>query len=104
MVDWVPAQPDGRPLLANFLFDGGTITECRLKENARLDSDELSQWCLADAADLDGPLIPLLDGRVRAALHALANGTAALPPWRPAPRGRRRPSGRNRRPPAEPQA
>ena len=77
VVDWVPAQPDGRPPLANFLFDGGTITEHWLKENARLASDELTHWCLADAADLDSLLIPLLAGRVRAALHALANGTAA---------------------------
>lgn len=75
-VDWVPAQPDGRPPLANYLFDGGTVTEGRLTETVRLAAGELSHWRLADFADLDELLIPLLASRVHYALRALAAGTA----------------------------
>lgn len=76
VVDWVPAQPDGRPPLANHLFDGGTVTERWLREHVRLPDDELADWRLADADDLDSMLIPLLAGRVREALGALAAGSA----------------------------
>ena len=76
VVDWVPAQPDGRPPLANYLFDGGTVAADRLMENVRLAAAELSHWRLADAADLDELLIPLLASRVRYALKALAADTA----------------------------
>ena len=76
VVDWVPAQPDGRPPLANYLFDGGIITESRLRDRVRLDVGELSRWRLAAAAELDELLIPLLANRVRQALQALAADTA----------------------------
>jgi 8-oxo-dGTP pyrophosphatase MutT (NUDIX family) len=76
VVDWVPAQPDGRPPLANYLFDGGAVTERWLREHVRLAAGELSDWSPAGVDDLDGMLIPLLAGRVREALGALAAGTA----------------------------
>jgi hypothetical protein len=76
VVDWVPAQPDGRPPTGELPVRRGTVTEHWLRENTRLAADELSQWCLADDAGLDDLLIPLLAGRVRAAVHALAAGTA----------------------------
>ena len=76
VVDWVPAQPDGRPPLANFLFDGGIVTERWLREHVHLAADELTDWYLADVDDLDGMLIPLLASRVRESLGALAVGTA----------------------------
>ena len=75
-VDWVPAQPDGRPPLANYLFDGGIVTEQWLREHVQLAAGELSDWCLADADDVATRLIPLLASRVREGLRALAAGTA----------------------------
>lgn len=76
-VDWVPAQPDGRPPLANYVFDGGIITEQWARENVRLDTDEVTEWCLADAAERETLLIPLLARRLTACLTALADGEAA---------------------------
>ncbi|MFJ7258437.1 NUDIX domain-containing protein [Streptomyces sp. NPDC098085] len=38
VVDWVPEQPDGRPPLVNFLFDGGLITKNEAQTRSR------SQW------------------------------------------------------------
>lgn len=75
VVDWVPAQPDGRPPLANYLFDGGVITESWATEHLRLDEGELVEWRLADAAERDTLLIPLLARRLNACLNALATGT-----------------------------
>jgi 8-oxo-dGTP pyrophosphatase MutT (NUDIX family) len=77
VVDWVPAQLDGRPPLANFLFDGGTITESWAREHIRLDAGEVVEWRLADAEDRDTLLIPLLARRVTACLAALATGRTA---------------------------
>lgn len=76
-VDWVPAQPDGRPPLANYVFDGGVITEEWAREHVRLDTNEVIEWRLADAADREALLIPLLARRLTACLAALADGGAA---------------------------
>lgn len=76
-VDWVPAQPDGRPPLANFVFDGGTITEAWAHERVRLDAGELTQWCLADGAERARLLLPLLARRLNACLDAVASGITA---------------------------
>jgi hypothetical protein len=73
-VDWVPAQPDGRPPLANYLFDGGEISEAWARECVRLDADELTEWRLADAGERDGLLIPLLARRLNACLRVLKEG------------------------------
>src|SRR5438874_2542822 len=46
VLDWVPPQPDGRPALANYLFDGGPITQSEAENRILLDPDELSAWQL----------------------------------------------------------
>lgn len=76
-VDWVPALPDGRPPLANYVFDGGIITEPWAAEHLRLDDGELAEWRFADADERDALLIPLLARRLNACLNALATGTTA---------------------------
>jgi hypothetical protein len=76
-VDWVPAQPDGRPPLANYVFDGGVITEEWAREHVRLDTNEVTEWRLADAAERETLLIPLLARRLTACLAALADGRTA---------------------------
>jgi 8-oxo-dGTP pyrophosphatase MutT (NUDIX family) len=77
VVDWVPAQPDGRPPLVNFLFDGGAITRQYLADNIRLGADELAEWRLSDSDEQSKLLIPLLARRLRACANALADGTTA---------------------------
>jgi len=75
VVDWVPAQSDGRPPLANFLFDGGQVTRQYLEDNIHLAGDELAQWRLADPSEQDKLLMPLLARRLRACANALAETT-----------------------------
>ncbi|MBS2535031.1 NUDIX hydrolase [Catenulispora sp. NF23] len=76
VVDWVPALPDGRPPLANFLFDGGTVTETWLTANAVVQQSELAEWRLADEREQEALLMPLLARRLRACAAALADGGA----------------------------
>jgi 8-oxo-dGTP pyrophosphatase MutT (NUDIX family) len=75
VVDWVPAQPDGRPPLVNFLFDGGQYPASHLHDVVRLGTDELAEWRLADPEEQSRLLIPLLARRLRACAKALADGT-----------------------------
>ena len=75
VVDWVPAQPDGRPPLANFLFDGGQVTRRYLEDNIRLAADELAEWRLADPDEQRELLMPLLARRLHACANALAEDT-----------------------------
>lgn len=78
VVDWVPSRPDGRPPLANFLFDGGQVTEQYLEDNVHLATNELAElaeWRLADASEQDKLLLPLLARRLHACAKALAEGT-----------------------------
>lgn len=77
VVDWVPAQPDGRPPLANFVFDGGTVSESWAHEHVRLDTGELAQWRFADAVECEALLIPLLARRLAACANSLTSGTTA---------------------------
>lgn len=74
-VDWVPAHQDGRPPLANFLFDGGEFTRAWLEDNLHLANEELAEWRLADASEQDRLLMPLLARRLRACATALAQGS-----------------------------
>lgn len=74
VVDWVSALPDGRPPLANFLFDGGAVTEGWLAANIVLQPSELADWRLADESELESLLMPLLAHRLRACAAALADG------------------------------
>jgi 8-oxo-dGTP pyrophosphatase MutT (NUDIX family) len=76
-VDWVPEQSDGRPPLANFLFDGGAITEEQAAQRLHLDPEELTQWQLATPTQWDDLLAPHMARRLHACAHALATGTTA---------------------------
>ena len=76
-VDWVLAQPDGRPPLVNFVFDGGPITEADAVRRVRLPADELTGWRLAGPEQWDGLLLPRIARRLRECVRALAGGTTA---------------------------
>jgi hypothetical protein len=66
-------QP-GSPLADIAVFDGGAITESWMREQVRMEDGELAQWCLADAAQRQALLIPLLTRRLDACIKALASG------------------------------
>jgi len=74
-IDWVPAQDDGRPPLANFLFDAGETTQRWLEDNVHLAADELAEWQLVDAVQQERLLMPLLTRRLRHCTSALISGS-----------------------------
>ncbi|MEV7239042.1 NUDIX hydrolase [Streptomyces sp. NPDC051020] len=74
-VDWVPEQADGRPPLANFLFDGGVLSQAEAARRIHLDPDELTAWKLADPDQWEALLDPHMARRLHACSRALANGT-----------------------------
>ncbi|OPC76759.1 NUDIX hydrolase [Embleya scabrispora] len=76
-VDWVPPQPDGRPALANYLFDGGPVTETHAKERIRLAAGELTAWHLAAPTEWDTLMAPHMARRLHACANALADHTTA---------------------------
>ncbi|WP_433788698.1 NUDIX domain-containing protein [Actinoplanes sp. CA-252034] len=76
-VDWVPAQPDGRPALANFLFDGGRITQEHAEQHLILQADELTEWRLAAPHQWDELMSPHMARRLHACADALRTGTTA---------------------------
>ncbi|MFJ1550739.1 NUDIX domain-containing protein [Streptomyces sp. NPDC088246] len=75
-VDWVPEQLDGRPPLANFIFDGGLITQEEAETRIHLDTDELTAWQLAAPDQWDTLLAPHMARRLHACSRALTQGTA----------------------------
>jgi 8-oxo-dGTP pyrophosphatase MutT (NUDIX family) len=76
-VDWVPAQPDGRPALANFLFDGGLVDRDTAARQLHLQAGELAEWRLTAPGEWDTLLAPHMARRVRACTDALATGVTA---------------------------
>jgi 8-oxo-dGTP pyrophosphatase MutT (NUDIX family) len=74
VVDWVPPLPDGRPALANFLFDGGQLTHAQAEQRLHLQPDELTAWQMAGPDDWDTLLAPHMARRIRACADALATG------------------------------
>jgi 8-oxo-dGTP pyrophosphatase MutT (NUDIX family) len=76
-VDWMPPQPDGRPMLANFLFDGGAITEDEGRQRLRLPAGELAGWRLAAPGEWRELLVPHMLRRLTACAAALDSGTTA---------------------------
>src|SRR5262249_22208271 len=76
VVDWVPPQPDGRPALMNFLFDGGRITQ-QWAQHLRLNSGEVSTWRLTTSAERAKLLEPHMARRLDACAHLLATGSGA---------------------------
>jgi 8-oxo-dGTP pyrophosphatase MutT (NUDIX family) len=77
VIDWMPPQPDGRPALANFLFDGGTMTTDQAEHSLHLQPQELTAWRLATPAEWDDLLAEHMARRVRACATALATGRTA---------------------------
>ncbi|MFI6730309.1 NUDIX hydrolase [Streptomyces sp. R-74717] len=75
-VDWVPERADGRPPLANYLFDGGLITEHEAQTRIHLDPDELTAWQLATPDQWDTLLAPHMARRLHAGSRALTDGSA----------------------------
>lgn len=75
-VDWVPPQDDGRPALANFLFDGGLL-DSSFDREIRLQDGELTGWTLAAPPEWNSLLAPHMARRVRACGSALAAGTTS---------------------------
>ncbi|MET9661651.1 NUDIX hydrolase [Streptomyces sp. NPDC006510] len=75
VVDWVPEQPDGRPPLVNFIFDGGLTTKEQAQQQVRLDNDELTEWTLAAPEEWDTLLPPHMARRLHACARALTHDT-----------------------------
>jgi 8-oxo-dGTP pyrophosphatase MutT (NUDIX family) len=76
-VDWVPPQPDGRPALANFVFDGGPLTLSEAEQRINLQPGELTAWRLAAPQEWDTLLAPHMTRRIGACAAALASGSTA---------------------------
>jgi|SRR5450755_1987709 8-oxo-dGTP pyrophosphatase MutT (NUDIX family) len=75
VIDWVPEQPDGRPPLVNYLFDGGLITRDEASTQLRPDPGELTGWRLAAPAEWDILLAGHMARRLHACSRALAEGS-----------------------------
>ncbi|WP_329203241.1 NUDIX hydrolase [Streptomyces sp. NBC_01435] len=75
VVDWVPEQPDGRPPLCNFIFDGGLTTKEKAQQQVHLDTDELTEWTLAAPEEWDALLPPHMARRLHACARALTHDT-----------------------------
>ena len=76
-VDWIPPQDDGRPALANFLFDGGLPGTDPGRQDIRLQDGELTSWTMAAPGQWEDLLAPHMARRVRACADALDTGTTA---------------------------
>lgn len=76
-VDWVPPQDDGRPSLANFLFDGGLLGLGPGRPGVQLQDGELTSWTMAAPGQWEDLLAPHMARRVRACADALDVGTTA---------------------------
>ncbi|ALC19650.1 NUDIX domain-containing protein [Streptomyces pristinaespiralis] len=74
-VDWVPGE--GRPPITAYVYDGGVLSEDRLKA-IRLQEEELISWRLVARKDIPRYLLNSLGHRVLAALDALEAGTGTV--------------------------
>jgi len=86
-IDWVPEQPDGRPALANYLFDGGPLSQHEALTRLHLDGAEHAEWQLAGPGQWETLLVPHMARRLHACSRALADGSTAYLQhgWYPAP-------------------
>ncbi|MGD0560818.1 MAG: NUDIX hydrolase [Streptosporangiaceae bacterium] len=75
VIDWVPPRPDGRPALANFVFNGDALINSEAQQRIRLQSDELTAWRMAGPQEWDTLLPPHTARRMRACADALAAGS-----------------------------
>ena len=85
-MDWAPPQGDGRPALANFVFDGGRIDNGPGQNEPRLRDGELSGWTLAAPREWDDLLSP----HMARPGQGLRQRDLALEPTVTTPSGRRR--------------
>ncbi|MYW06375.1 NUDIX domain-containing protein [Streptomyces sp. SID3343] len=76
-VDWVPALPDGRPALANHVFDGGTLGTADAEHRIRLDRSELRSWRFAEPSAWQRLMAPHMARRLDACARALTTGETA---------------------------
>ncbi|MDQ0948479.1 ADP-ribose pyrophosphatase YjhB (NUDIX family) [Streptomyces phaeochromogenes] len=74
-VDWVPATT--RPPIVAYLYDGGVLSEDQFKA-IRLQEEELLSWRLVAREELSEYISGSLNGRVLAALDALATGAGTV--------------------------
>ncbi|WNO71452.1 MULTISPECIES: NUDIX hydrolase [unclassified Streptomyces] len=74
-VDWVPGA--GRPPIIAYVYDGGVLSESRLKA-IRLQEEELLSWRLVGREEIHTYLLGELGHRVVAALDVLATGAGAV--------------------------
>lgn len=77
VVDWVPQQQDGRPMLINFLFDGGQLSDDQLARMRCLDG-EISAWRFCSRDEYEVRLPPHMVRRVDACVDALHVGETRL--------------------------
>jgi 8-oxo-dGTP pyrophosphatase MutT (NUDIX family) len=75
VVDWMPAQTDGRPPLANFIFDGGTINQSYAEQHVHLPASELRTWQLVGADGWPDLLSEHMVRRLQGCADALATGS-----------------------------
>ncbi|MGW5354814.1 NUDIX domain-containing protein [Streptomyces sp. NPDC004031] len=76
VMGWTTAGPV-RPPSVTFLYDGGVLTDDQIA-SIRLQESELDSWKLVEPAEVDRYLTPNSAGAVRAAVEALATGSAPV--------------------------
>jgi len=76
VVDWIPPQPDGRPALTNYLFDGGILTDDQIASLHCADS-ELERWKYCTREEYEVLLPPHMVRRVNVCLDVVRDGRTA---------------------------
>lgn len=76
VVDWVPPQPDGRPSLTNYLFDGGILSPAQVASLHCADG-ELKRWKFCTSVEYTDLLPAHMVPRVDACLDAVRTGRTA---------------------------
>jgi 8-oxo-dGTP diphosphatase len=75
VVDWVPSQ-SGCPEEVVMIYDGGVLGAADI-EAITVPSDELSGFSFVPPKDVAARVRPVVEGRIRSCLSALAAGTVA---------------------------
>ncbi len=75
VTDWVPPQPDGRPALTNYVFDGGVLTDEQIA-TLRPTDGEVKSWTFCNLGQASRHLRPHLARRLRHCLVAIDTGTS----------------------------
>jgi ADP-ribose pyrophosphatase YjhB (NUDIX family) len=77
VVDWVPPQDDGRPMLINFLFDGGRLADEQVAAMSCNDG-EIAAWKFCNRDEYEARLLPHMVRRVDACIDALRSGKTSV--------------------------